>query len=188
MRRSFTFVAFLLLALGTTGSVAYADEAVVNGGFETGDFTGWTLGLNAEFMFVSCAPSDGFTAPEGSCFALMGPVGSDGSLSQTIVDNSGENYIYSFAYASDGNTPNDFTAFWDGTPLLSVTDDSNHGWVDYQFPVTGTGSDIIEFDFRNDPGYDALDEVSLSPEPSSVLLFGSGLLLLAGLFRRRLRA
>jgi hypothetical protein len=61
------------------------------------------------------------------------------------------------------------------------------------FSVLGTGADSIIFNFRNDPGYLALDDVSFSPfavrEPSSFVLAGIGGTTVAGcMWRRRRRA
>jgi hypothetical protein len=72
--------------------------------------------------------------------------------------------------------------------------DPNTGavWTKYSFAVTGTGSDTILLSFRDDPAWMALDNVSVSqgttPEPSSLLLLGSGLLTLGGAIRRKVRA
>jgi hypothetical protein len=56
--------------------------------------------------------------------------------------------------------------------------------------VTGTGSDTLTFAFRDDPGWMALDNVAVTqnaPEPSSLLLLGTGVLGLAGMVRRKFR-
>ena len=57
-----------------------------------------------------------------------------------------------------------------------------------------SGSDTLTFSFRDDPGYLALDNVSVTeqtsgtsvPEPSSLLLLGTGVLGLGGMVRRKL--
>ncbi len=182
----------LVLALGTMGRVAFADaNLLTNGSFETGDFTGWTLAGNTGYTGV-CDGCEGYTAEDGVDFAYMGAVGSDALLSQSFSDVSGDSYDFSFWYNNDnGGTPEDFSAYWDGTQLLSIVDSPNtDGWVNYTFTETGTGTDTVQFDARNDPSYDALDNASVAgvspiPEPSSFLLMGSGLLGLAGAVRRK---
>lgn len=175
--------------------MAFADtNLLTNGSFETGDFTGWTQGGNTGYTGVTTVSGDfGYAAEDGTYFAYLGPEGSDGTLSQTFADTVGQSYLFSFWYNANGTSPSDFGASWDGIPLLSLTNwDTGGSWSNFGYLVTGTGSDTIQFNFRNDPDYDALDNASVSgvspiPEPSSFLLMGSGLIGLAGAIRRKFR-
>jgi hypothetical protein len=167
------------------GSLSLCDSIpgnlVTNCGFETGDFTGWTTGGNFEFTSVTSGTYyDYGGANSGNYYAVLGPVGSDATLSQTLSTNAGTDYIFAFYLASVGDNPSDFSAYWDGTQLLSLTNPNSGGaYTLYTFSVTGTGSDTIQFDFRDDPAYMALDDTSVSaiPEPStlSLLFLGLGL-------------
>jgi hypothetical protein len=130
---------------------------VVNPGFETGTFSGWTLSGNTGSTFVrSNLPHTGFYS------AQLGPVGSDGFLTQTFATTPGHQYQFSFWEASDGGITNDFEASFNGVTLYSVTNEGSHGYVQHTFTVTATDTtSTIRFNFRNDPNYDYLDDVSV---------------------------
>ena len=197
MRPKFLLVVVALaVAFTLTAPKTFAQNLLSNGSFETGDFTGWTTGGNFQDTFVENTPFYQYTtAQDGSFYAVLGPVGSDGTLSQTFSDTSGAHYSFSFWFASVGDNPSDFSVSWDGTQLLSLTNpNTGTAWSQYSYSVTGTGSDTIQFAFRDDPGYMALDNVSVSqsggtgatPEPSSFILMGSGVLAFGAMVRRKL--
>jgi flagellin len=179
MKRVLAALAVLWLpqtALATPGTA----NLVANGAFTTGSFSGWSLGGNAEYLDVESQSYDGYAAPVGGNYALLGPVGSDGTLTQPITDMAGERLSFSFYLAGDGGTPNDFSASFDGATLLHVVDQPAQGWTFYDFTVLGTGHDSVSFAFRDDPGYWGLDGVSITadapvPEPSASLGFGTGI-------------
>ncbi len=191
-----TLLAFVVVAILLCAPAAFAQNLLTNGNFATGDFTGWTTGGNFEDTeVVSGAFYDYTGAQDGSTFyAVLGPVGSDGTLSQSFTDHAGASYTFSFWLASVGDDPSDFSAKWDGTTVLSLSDpNTGANWTQFSFTETGTGNDTITFSFRDDPEYIGLDNVSVTenpssvPEPSSFLLMGSGALALAGVIRRKLR-
>src|ERR1700693_6210131 len=82
----------MVAAIGLPIGSAYAANIVVNGSFESGDFTGWTQTGNSGFSGVEC-PGVGFAGPnDGACDAFFGPVGSVGGITQTLGTLPGRFY------------------------------------------------------------------------------------------------
>jgi hypothetical protein len=141
---------------------------ITNGGFETGNFSGWTTS-NLYATSVQTAGFDSFNPYSGTYFAALGNVGSLGFLSQTLPTTSGQNYTLSYYLASDGATPNQFTTTISGFEsgaAVTVFNQTNIPVQPYQlytFPFTATSSNTtIQFGERNDPAYLALDNVSVT--------------------------
>lgn len=86
-------LAFYLLSLAPT-FVASASSTLTNGGFETGDLTGWTIGGSASRVEVlkSTNFSSNIEPPEGTFFALLatGP-GAVNPISVSDLDGNGAN-------------------------------------------------------------------------------------------------
>jgi len=187
-------IAAFTLCVCVAAPSSFAQNLLTNGSFETGSFSGWTTGGNFEDTeVVSGAFYDYTGAEDGSFYAVLGPVGTAGTMSQTFSDSAGAQYTFSFWFGSVGDNPSSFSASWDGTPVLSLSNpNTGANWTQYSFTETGTGSDTISFSFRDDPGWMALDNVSVTeqapsvPEPSSLLLLGTGVLGLGGMVRRKL--
>jgi hypothetical protein len=160
-----------------------------NGGFETGDFTGWTQFGDSTYDFV-----DASSPHSGNVAALFGAVTSSG-ISQVLPTIAGQQYAVSFWLGNHDGTPNAFSWSWNGVlqaPSLvdsALTDYTNYGGL---MTATGTAT-TLSFSFQNQSAFWILDDVqvtdtginaSLVPEPESWLMLGAGLGIL-GLVKRR---
>jgi len=141
---------------------------VLNGGFETGDFTGWTLSAlpnltgNGTNMFVT---GDLQFVESGNYAARLGTIGSLNYLSQTNVPTTNnQTYLLSFwVENAGGGTPNEFSVSWNGSILYDQVNLPPFGWTNMQFNVSATGtSTVLQFGIRNDPQYFDLDNVTLT--------------------------
>jgi hypothetical protein len=178
MRGKFlTGAAMAAAAIGFSAPV-HASELVTNGGFESGDFTGWTLSGNTGFTSV------GSGSPHSGTYAAdLGPVGSQGTLSQWLNTVAGATYNISFWLENDGGTPNSFQAYFGSDPiLLSLSNSGAFSYFNFSFTATGGSPTLLSFDFRQDPAYWHLDDVSVQgpvggvPEPATwgMMLLGFG--------------
>jgi len=131
-----------------------------NGGFETGNFSGWLQSGNTSGASVTTSST---YVHSGQYGAELGPVGSLGYLSQTITTIPGAAYLVSCWLNSQGGTPNEFVVSWNGTNLFDQTNIGVTGWTNLQFAVSATATNtILKFGFRNDPGELGLDDISVT--------------------------
>ena len=191
-QKALLIVAALLAGLLVGAPTAFATNLLTNGSFETGDLSGWTSGGSGGPSVLSGSFYAYAGAEDGDFYSVWGQVGSDGTLSQSFSDIAGQHYTFSFWFAAVGDNPSDFSASWDGTQVFSEINPNTGGaWTLFSFDEVGTGTDTITFSGRDDPAWMALDNISVSPgsaipEPSSLLLLGSGLLTVGGVIRRKL--
>jgi alpha-tubulin suppressor-like RCC1 family protein len=155
--------------------------AIKNGGFESGDFTGWDTSGNFTVSYVTPKPATYIHS--GKYGAQLGPIGALGYLSQNFLTTPGATYLLSFWLNSpDGETPNEFLVSWDGVTLFDETNLPATGWTNLQFKVTATNSSaVLQFGFRNDNSYFGLDDVSVlldaQPMITGIQLAGTNLVL-----------
>ena len=162
---------FLILALAP---VMRGDGDVVNGGFETGNFSGWTVNDPSGFTNIGSNPA---FAHSGTFHANLGANGLLGSLSQNLATTVGMSYNLSFWLANDsGFPPNEFDVFWNGAPIFTSTDSAGSPYTNFTFSnLIATGSStLLEFRYRNDDDFFRLDDVVSTsvPEPRPTLLLG----------------
>jgi hypothetical protein len=184
-----------LSAPQSQGSSLCATSAnlVANCGFETGDFTSWTLAgndvpgeLNNLYGVEGTDPFPlpGGTAPNSGLFqAYFADQNADPTtLSQVLSTGVGGQYTITFYLAQElvgpGTVNNSVVVTFGGTTLTTMTDVAVQGYTRYSFTATATSpTTTLSLRFGNDVGEFLLDDVQVqSPEPATW-----GLMLFAGL-------
>ncbi|MGD1087417.1 MAG: protease pro-enzyme activation domain-containing protein [Verrucomicrobiota bacterium] len=145
-------------------TISVGQSIVNNGGFETGNFTGWTLNASSKYDFVTTSSS---YVHSGSYGSALGQDGSLGYLYQTLTTSPGQNYLLSLwldnPENSAGATPNQFLVQWNGTTIFNQTNIPFAAWTNLQFIVTATGaSTLLKFGFEDTPYYLGLDDISVT--------------------------
>jgi PEP-CTERM motif len=181
-------VAALLLSTQLMSAKA---ELIRNGGFESG-FWGWDLSGNTTgFTFVGET-----TVHSGRFAAVLFPHGLLGYMSQVIPTVPGETYRLTYWLANIGapDVSNWFDVQWDGATVTRRIDSDPFEFTEFSLDLLALDPfTTLEFGFRNYPSYWILDDVSVAlapaavPEPGTLALFGSTLLGMTALRRRRRR-
>lgn len=160
---------FILLA--TAAIPAGATEYLNNGGFETGDFTGWTGNPDFTTVQSGLSPNGEFSGPQsGQYYLYGGPLGADGTLSQTFSDSAGEQLtITGWVIATGLDDPSHVNFLFNGNLIGGTADPvPNQPWTQYSFSVTATGNDTFAVAFRDDPAFLGLDSFSVTSTVSAV--------------------
>jgi len=197
--RAFSLAIFAILLSGD----AFATNLITDPDFNTGSDWVFTNQPASGFGAVG-SPSD----PAGYVNCFQAPTTNCGlpnsaSISQTIETNVGDNYDVSFWLAENDAASIDsggyLSASFGGITGFMATDTTGieYSWTTETFDVTATttsstftlaSQDIGGTFFLDDVSVTDLGPAATTPEPSSLVLLGSGLAGLIGLLRRKRNA
>jgi len=140
---------------------ALGQNLLVNPGFETGDFSGWTLSGSTSFEGVSTSFAS--TPNSGRYSAFFGAVGTFNIISQTIPTTIGDNYNISFALDNSGGPYSEMFVDWGtGNQVFDIQPAGTFGWTDFGWNEIATGATTtISFGFQQVPSYFNLDDASV---------------------------
>ena len=171
----------MLLALMLGSGSAWSTSSinlVQNGGFETGDFTGWTQGGNYSQDYVWPAP---FLDPHSGAFAgdFGAPAGTS-YISQELPTQV--NHVYEIDFWL--KNVQDITAgpavckvTWGSETLLDLVNPGSFDYTEFHFEADSqrTPATTLKFEFGNVPDWFRLDDVSVNQVSQGVPDQGSGI-------------
>jgi hypothetical protein len=116
---------------------------IVNGGFETGDFSGWTTipAASGSFLVV-----DGYAPHTGNYAADFGAAGPlVDSIAQTLATTAGRSYVIDYWLTNNRGNTNLFEVSWGGTviPGSVISDSPGFAYTGFTFTVAATASSTV---------------------------------------------
>jgi hypothetical protein len=165
--------------------VDLADTSIIqNGGFETGNFNGWTLagnGIIGNTTYNAVVSAGSFSGNSGTNFIHSGTYGAFlgdtqiATLSQTLNTFPGQGYLLSFWLDNPTNgSGQQFLVNWNtNSPGVSriydLTNPPVLPWTNITLVVTATGTNTtLQFGAENYPDGFGLDDITVTPIPATL--------------------
>ena len=161
----------------TTAWNANAQNLVVNGGFETGNFNSWTHSGDANgFDIVGDDPT---FAHSGTHYAALGSFPDSGSLEQSLNTVPGRLYTLQFFVANfisaGGGSASSFEVYWNNVLVYSTSNPPVSNYWETRLTVRASAgpSTSLRFVYKHASDFWYLDDVSVTPVPELSLTRGS---------------
>jgi len=162
--------------LSLPGSLTLSDNLLVNGGFETGDFTGWTLvGTPNSYSTVynEVSTEANFDVVHSGIYGAFLGDQIVATLSQSVPTIPGQLYQLSLWLNNPiGGSPQYFAVKLNTNTsapntLYSITDPDAFGWTNLVFTQYASDTNmLLQFASQNAPNFFAVDDVVLSAVPT----------------------
>ena len=179
-----------VLAAALSASMAAHANLITNGGFETGDFSGWTTSIDPVWDGV-----DTLAPQAGTYAAFFGNPDGTSTISQTLATVAGTTYSVEFWLMAEADpfgaaAPNSFLFQWNGWAVgPTLVNTGPFGYTEFQYFITASSpSTTLAFSFSNTPAFwdfDSVDVTAVVPEPTSLALVLGALGGLMAVKRRR---
>ena len=172
-------------SLPATVTQAPSESILLNGGFETGDFTDWTLAGDTVVdgaLWNGVVDAGSLNGEGADCVhsgvygAALGQYGALAYLSQTLTTLPGQAYLISLWLQNPTNdTGQEYEVNWNTnssttTTLVDVASPGAFPWTNVTFIVSAADTNsTLQIAARNDNNIFGLDDVSVTPIPAPTL-------------------
>jgi hypothetical protein len=165
---------FVAQSLAITAAVG--QSLVRNGGFETGDFSGWTLNGNGTvggYIYNGVVSAADFpdAVHSGNDGAFLGDT-QVALLSQNLPTVPGQTYLLSFWLDNPvSGSPQQFLVNWNTNSAVAnqiyyLNNPPVMAWTHLNFVVTAADTNTtLQFGAENPPNFFGLDDISVTPVP-----------------------